>query len=300
VRHTGLLEVASNTEKEIGTMSTSLKMQPVLPSVGGGFLLDQIELRHGPVALLGRFFLLAEQAARDRGIYLRLHSDMASLAEIYPEVTPGRTLPVLSTFDPAHSDLSPKNAFWISGHDDSGAVVATQAARIFDMTRSTVERELVSMRLFFAKPEKHLAAGAQCLVDCPPATDMTGRVVYSGGAIYHPKVRGCGLSRILPRISRALAYSMWNSEQTISTVETLLIAKNVHRSYGYTRHSELVSLRGTNRGAMDFDLVWMPTSEMLDDLADYISETAGNEVRNTETTDTNWPPLRRQGSSNRS
>lgn len=281
-------------------MSTSLKAKPVLPSFSGSTLLDQIELKHGPIALLGRFFLLAEQAARDRGVHLRLHTDMDSLAEIYPEVMPGRSLPVLSTFDPAHSDLSPKNAFWISGHDDSGTIIATQAARLFDMTRSTVERELVSMRLFYAAPEKHLAAGARCLVDCPPANDITGRVVYSGGAIYHPKVRGCGLSRILPRISRALAHSMWDSEYTFSTVETLLIAKNVHRSYGYTRHSELVSLRGTNRGAMDFDLIWMPTQEMLEDLTNYISETVGNEVRNTETTDTNWPPSRRQGSSNRS
>ncbi|WP_158926353.1 hypothetical protein [Acidisphaera sp. S103] len=281
-------------------MSTSLKAKPVLPSFSGSTLLDQIELKHGPIALLGRFFLLAEQAARDRGVHLRLHTDMDSLAEIYPEVTPGRSLPVLSTFDPAHSDLSPKNAFWISGHDDSGKVIATQAARLFDMTRSTVERELVSMRLFYAAPEKYLAAGARCLVDCPPANDITGRVVYSGGAIYHPKVRGCGLSRILPRISRALAHSMWDSEYTFSTVETLLIAKDVHRSYGYTRHSELVSLRGTNRGAMDFGLIWMPTGEMLEDLTNYTSETVGNEVRNTETTDTNWPPSRRQGSSNRS
>jgi hypothetical protein len=281
-------------------MSTSLKTQLAPPPFAGGSLLDQIELKHGPIALLGRFFLLAEQAARDRGIHLRLHTDMASLVEAYPNVLPGRTLPVLSTFDPAHSDISPKNAFWISGHDDSGTVVATQAARLFDMTGSTAARELVSMRLFFAAPEKHLAAGARCLVDCPPATEITGRVVYSGGAIYHPKVRGCGLSRILPRISRALAYSIWNSEYTISTVETALIAKNVHRSYGYTRHSELVSIRGTTRGAMDFDFLWMPTQELLEDLASYTSETVGNEVRNTETTDTNWPPSRRQGNNSRS
>jgi hypothetical protein len=281
-------------------MSAILKTQSALPSIAGATLLDQIELKHGPSALLGRFFLVAEQAARDRGVHLRLHTDMASLVETYPNVLPGRSLPVLSTFDPAHNDLSPANAFWISGHDDSGTVVATQAARLLDMTQSTVERELVSMRLFFAAPEKHLAAGARCLVDCPPATEITGRVVYSGGAIYHPKVRGCGLSRILPRISRALAYSIWDSEYTISTVETALIAKNVHLSYGYTRHSELVSLRGTDRGAMDFELLWMPTREMLEDVAIYTSETVGNEVRNTETTDTNWQPSRRHGNNSRS
>jgi hypothetical protein len=225
---------------------------------------------------------------------------MASLAEAYPEVLPGQKLPVVTIFDPAYSDLSPENAFWISGHDETGTIVATQAARLLDMTGSTVEQEFTSMRPFFAAPEKHLAAGTRCLVDCPPANDITGRVVYSGGAIYHPKVRGCGLSRILPRISRALAHSIWDSEYTISVLETVLIAKNVHLSYGYTQHSKSIRLRGINRGDLDFDLVWMPTREMLEDLAVYTSETAGNEVRNAETTDTNWLPLRRHGNNSRS
>jgi hypothetical protein len=281
-------------------MSASLKTKPALSSLTGTSLLDQIDLKHGPIALLGRFFLLAEQAARDRGVYLRLHTDMAALAEAYPEVMPGRRFPVLPIFDPAHSDLSPENAFWISGHDDSGRIVATQAARLFDMTGSTVEREFVSMRPFFTNPEKHLATGTGCLVDCPAANDITGRVIYSGCAIYHPKVRGQGISRILPRISRALAYSTWNSDYTISLAEPVLIEKKVHVSYGYTRHSPSISLRGTNRGDVDFELIWMPTSEMLEDLTNYTSETVGNEVRNTETTDTNWLPPRRQGSNSRS
>ena len=281
-------------------MSTSLNIKPVLPSFGGATLLDQIELRHGPIALLGRFFLLAEQAARERGVYLRLHTDMASLAEVYPEVLPGRQVPVLPIFDPAHSDLSPDNAFWISGHDESGMVVATQAARFFDMTQSTVEQEFVSLRPFFAAPEKHLAMGMRCLVDCPPASDITGRVIYSGGAVYHSKVRGCGISRIMPRISRALAYSTWNSDYTISLVEPILVTKKVHLSYGYSRHSPSIKLRGTNRGDVDFELIWMPTSEMLEDVSNYTSEAVVNEVRNTETTETNWLPPRRQGSNSRS
>jgi hypothetical protein len=281
-------------------MSTSLKTKPALPSRAGGTLLDQIELRHGPIALLGRFFLLADRAARNRGVSLRLHTNMASLAKAYPEVLPGRKLPVLPIFDPAHSDLSPENAFWISGHDDTGMIVATQAARLLDMTGSTVEREFTSMRPFFAQPEQHLAAGTGCLFDCPPANDITGRVVYSGCAIYHPKVRGCGLSRILPRISRALAYSIWDSDYTVSLLENVLITKNVHLSYGYTRHGQSVRLRGTNRGDVDFEFVWMPTQEMLEDVATYTSEIVENEVRNTETTDTNWLPSRRQGNNNRS
>jgi hypothetical protein len=263
--------------------------------------LDQLQLRHGPVAQLGRFFLLADQAVRDLGLYLQLHHDMQSLAEVYPHVLPGRTLPVLPIFHPDHSDLSADTAFWISGHDETGRVVATQAARLFDMTHTTVAEEFRSLRMYFRDPAPHQAAGMRCEVDCPPAEELSGRLVYSGGAIYHTKVRGKGLSRILPRISRALAYSMWNTEHTFGLVEKVLVEKNVHISYGYTNVSPEIRMLGSNRGDVYFDMVWMDPQEMLADLATYASSMAtGNEVRNTEATDTNWVPLRRQGSSSRS
>jgi len=281
-------------------MSTSPKTRLDFPAPPGSPLLDQIQLRYGPIALLGRFFLLADQAAHDRGIHLRLHTDMASLAEEYPEVDPDRGAPVHPIFDPAHHDLSPANSFWIAGHDDSGRLVATQAAHFFDMTGSTVERELTSMRLWFAKPEKYLAAGTTCQVECPPANLISGRVVYSGCAVYHPKVRGIGLSRILPRISRALAYSQWDSAYTISMVRPVLLAKNVEKSYGYTKHAPSIRLRGYDRGDVDAELVWMPAEEMLEDINTYVSEALTKEVRSTEATDTNWAPPRRQGSNNRS
>jgi hypothetical protein len=278
-------------------MSTTIKLKPELALPEGVPFLELIELRHGPIPLLGRFFLLAEQAARERGVHLRLHRDMASLAEQYPGVDPDRGLPVHPIFDPAHHDLSPANSFWIAGHDETGRLVATQAAHFFDMTGSTAERELTSMRLWYADPEKHLATGTRCLVDCPPAERITGRVVYSGCAVYHPKVRGRGLSRILPRMSRALAYSQWNSEYTISMVRPVLLEKNVEKSYGYTMHSPSIKVRGLALGDADYELVWMPRDEMLEDLGRYVSEGIANEVRNTEATETNLAPPRRQGSS---
>ena len=128
-------------------MPTNLKTERELPAVEGTPFLDLVELTHGPIPLLGRFFLLAEQAANNLGIHLRLHRDLASLAEQYPGVDPGRDLPVHAIFDPAQHDLTPANSFLIAGHDESGRLVATQAAHFFEMTGSTLEQEIVSMRL---------------------------------------------------------------------------------------------------------------------------------------------------------
>ena len=260
-------------------------------------LLDSIQINHGPAAQLGRFFLLANQAANNRGIHLRLHTDLHALIAVNRRMQRFWGAPMVPIFDPAHSDLSPANSFWISGHDQNGTVVATQAARFLDLTSSSAAAELDSMRLFFAHPEPHRASGAQCHVACPAAETVTGRVAYSGGGWYHPRFRGCGLSRILPRISRALAHTLWDTDYTFSVVETVLVEKNVYRSYGYSRHSPSIRLTGSYREDLDLELIWMPRSELFEDMAAYIRTSVENEVRNTDTADTYVPPLRRQGSS---
>src|SRR5690606_41242139 len=43
---------------------------------------DQITLRHGPRERLGRFFLAADKAARDRGVILSLSTDFELLREV--------------------------------------------------------------------------------------------------------------------------------------------------------------------------------------------------------------------------
>lgn len=281
-------------------MQTNLQTFPEIETATVKPLLDSIQLKHGPAAQLGRFFLLANQAANNRGIRLQLHTDLESLIEVNRRMQPFWGAPMVPIFDPAHSDLSPDNSFWISGHDQNGTVVATQAARFLDLTSSSAAAELESMRLFFARPEPHLAAGARCHVACPAAEQVTGHVAYSGGGWYHPKFRGCGLSRILPRISRALAHTLWDTDYTFSVVETVLVEKNVYRSYGYSRHSPSIRLTGSYREDLDLELIWMPREELFDDMAAYARTSAENEVRSTEAADTNTLPLRRQGSSSRS
>ncbi len=268
-----------------------------------GNLLDRISIQHGPAALLGRFFLAADQAARDRGLSLRLHADLHSLVETNHQLRAEWGAPIVPVFNPNHSDLSAANSFWISGHDHTGQVVATQAARLFDMADTNVAAELTSLRLFYAAPQAHLASGSRCDVQCPAASRISGRVVYSGGGWYHPTYRGCGLSKILPRISRALAYAKWKSDFTISLLETILVEKKVYQSYGYTNHDPLITLSGY-REPLQLHLIWMQQAEMLEDLARYVATAAArplaNDVRITETEETNISAPERQGKSSRS
>jgi hypothetical protein len=283
-------------------MSTHSLLRDVAAPVHGN-LLESITIKHGPAGLLGRFFLAADQAARERGLSLQLHRELGSLVETNRQLRAEWGAPIVPVFNPEHSDLSEHNSFWISGHDHTGRVVATQAARIFDMTGSNAAAELESLRVFYARPQPHLAEGARCDVQCPAAERVTGRVVYSGGGWYHPSFRGCGLSRILPRISRSLAYTQWKSDYTISLLETVLVEKKVFRSYGYTNHDPLITLSGY-REPLFLHLIWMERAELLADLARYLALPADrpveNDVRMTDTDETNIAPSERHGSSRRS
>jgi len=66
----------------------------------------------GPDASLRRYFTFADEAARERGVQLRVRTDFDRLLEIreqhsesFPRVSP--------IFDPTSNILTPRSAFWI-------------------------------------------------------------------------------------------------------------------------------------------------------------------------------------------
>src|SRR5687767_6124106 len=86
---------------------------------------DQITLVHGPHAILGRFLLLADRAARDRGVYLTLEDDFDALLELN-EANRAHWHPLAPSFDPRYSAVSGENGFWIVGRNEDGDAVLTQ------------------------------------------------------------------------------------------------------------------------------------------------------------------------------
>jgi hypothetical protein len=98
-------------------------------------------------------------------------------------------------------------------------------------------------------------------------------VCYSGGAWYHPDYRGMGLASIIPRLSRTIAYSNWNTDFTISVAESVLIEKGVVARYGYTRVEEGLDWLNSFIGhLMNLHLLWMDRNEMLNDLVTQLAE----------------------------
>jgi hypothetical protein len=239
-------------------------MQEPLPT--SGRLPSQLKIEYGPVSLLGRFFLWADTAARDRGVTL-FFATLQDLVQAN-KANSDSWRPLFPVFDPALGGITPETGFVIIGRNKDGQVVATQAARLYDWSETTLRDEAISLRMLYADPDAAFARGDRCEITAPVAKTIAGRVVFSGAGWYRRDFRSKGLATILPRISRAYAFTRWNTDFTISIMADAVVAGGMAERCGYTKvEYSSVEVLASPIGLVPGALVWMPADELLADLA---------------------------------
>lgn len=237
-------------------------------------LLSQIEAQHGPLSLVGRLLLRAEQEARARDVRLTLEPIEAFAAFMRAEMPQAPPLP---HFRPEPDAFTHSRALCLLGRDPTGRIVATQAVRVYDWSGSTLKAEAESLRMFYGQSAPQV--GAACRATAPSADRISGVVAYSGGGWYAPGYRGIGLSLILPRISRMLALTLWNSQTTISFVEWPLVEKGVVQRYGYINVENGIEIDGMIEAPFKAALVWMDLDYLLNDAESFLEKTRADSGR---------------------
>ncbi len=235
-------------------------------------LITDIAIEHGPVDLLGRFFLKADTAARRRGVTLSF-APMQDLIDIN-RANPHTWRPILPLFDPSCGGITEDNSFCILGRNASGEVVATQAARLYRWSQTSFHEEASSLRLFYADPAQFKGEHEQVEVTAPAAKHLTGAVIFAGGIWYRPDHRGRGLPYILPWLSRAYAYTRWRHDYSLSIMAEEVYRRGMARRSGYSKADWEVWLRRTpvdREGDIRCALVWMNDKELLAGVADFLS-----------------------------
>ena len=223
---------------------------------------DALTIKHGPARLLSTFVLEGDKAARRMGLRLRLRYDFGELLYFNKQrIVCGDWYRLANMFHPGYSDLVPENSYWISGEDEEGEIVVTQAGRIYYWAESTFEEEARPM--FYAGQEE----GQPCIVTAADAKKISGVVFYGGSVWVRPDFRGRQLSQLLPRLGRAYAVARWPVDWGISLVAPVLVEKNVAAGYGYKHVSYSVSYPGSPWGDIDFALVSLSRMEAYDDFA---------------------------------
>ncbi|MGA7806676.1 MAG: hypothetical protein WCB02_18925, partial [Bradyrhizobium sp.] len=92
-------------------------------------------------------------------------------------------------------------------------------------------------------------------------------VVFSGAGWYRPDFRGKGLATILPRISRAYAFTSWLTDFTISIFADAVLAGGMAERSGYTKvEPASVELLESPAGTLRAAFVSMATAENLADI----------------------------------
>jgi hypothetical protein len=234
-------------------------------------LAEQVNLQFGPRDVLTEFLLSADRKARELGLWLTLEDDFSFLLAFNRKQSDS-WYPLTPMYDPRINVLGPENAFWIAGRNRAGEIVATQCARLFDWAGTNFKREFESLRLAYAEPDVSAFPEELAVCAAPSGPFISGRVCYSGAAWYRPDFRGTGLSAFLPRLSRAIAHSIWQTDYTISLVEPVLVRKGVVARYGYSNVEDGVEWLNSFRGSLVFSLVWMHSGELLEDLGSWLGE----------------------------
>jgi hypothetical protein len=230
-------------------------------------LLSQLTTTYGPTGLLGRFFLLADTAARARGVSL----SFASLAELLKVNEQNRDswLPLFPTYDIRHNAIGPDEAFCVLGRDRNGRVVAAHAGRLFNLTCCSFCDLAESMRLMYENPDRSKRPGEKCEVTAQAARSIKGRVVFSGAAWYHPDYRGRQLSTIVPILSRAYAFTHWNMDYLVAMMSEGVVSGGMTQRTGYTNIDWDIRVTNSPLGDVRFAFMWMQPSQLLEDVAKF-------------------------------
>jgi hypothetical protein len=267
---------------------------------------DALTVRQGSGPLIGRFVLEGDRAARRVGIRLKLRTDFNHLVYFSQcEAAAKRWYPVIDQFNPARSDISPANGFWIAGENDDGEIVAVSAARVFDWRDTNLEEQAVTV--FYGRDE-----GQPCTIApeiAPLAREISGLVYFAAAAWIRPDHRGRELSQLMQRMAKAYALSRWPLDWAIGFVPRALADNGTAAGYGVKhlaysfyypelRWSELVLAYTSGQEAYD-DFGSFLDTELSDPETDKFADTSLGNNWAHEVTSTS-PEAVRQGSSNRS
>jgi hypothetical protein len=235
-------------------------------------LFSQITLRHGPAGVLGRTILATEQLALSKGVHLSFVTGQELLA--VNEANRATWLPLISVFDIRFNDLSASNAFFILGRDAAGDVVACQACRLYEWERTSFKEECEGLTMFYRDPDSMKLPGEEWTVTALAAKGTAGRVAFSGAAWYRRDYRGVGLVEWLPRLSRALAKGLWNTDVTITVMAENNVKRGVYPRNGYRNAEWAVEAINGRMGTLRYAFLWSKSAEMIEDLEQFLGDLA--------------------------
>jgi hypothetical protein len=224
---------------------------------------DALIVRHGPGPLLARFVLAADKAARRKGITLRVRHDFEELVDVN-QFYVGRQLwyPLLDAFNPRHAELNADNAFWISGENEHGEIVMTNACRVLDWTGSTLAEQ--ARALWYGRDE-----GQRCEITADAAWEIGGMVAWGGAAWIRPDQRGKQLSYISGRTHKAYACARWPIDWSFCYIGVANATRGLADTWGHKHLSHSILYPDSAHGEQV--VAYSSSSDFYSDIAAFMA-----------------------------
>lgn len=235
-------------------------------------LITDITVEHGPVELLGRFFLKADTAARQRGVTLSFGTFEELLQVNSQNRDSWKPLTTIYDHRTCPRGLAHDRAFCILGRDERGKVVASHAARVFEVDDGNTLYDIaVSLRLFYDEPERMKNSGERCEVTASVAKSIRGKLLINGAVWYHPSYRKRNMAMIVPRIARAYAYTRWKIDHSMGIVIESANDTRIIDRLGYPHREWDLKLINSSMGNGRCCLAWMDADYLLADLESWLA-----------------------------
>jgi hypothetical protein len=241
-----------------------------------GNLLQHVAINYGPADLLGRFFLKADDTARQRGVSFSIGTfdELMKLNETYRE----GWMRMTTMYDPEFcpNDLTPDKAWMIFGRNADGEIVTCSGAKLVDLgPNTTLHTALTNQRVFFENPERDQLPGETWTVSAPIAHSLRGKVFIGGAGWVRPDYRGRDLPGLSVRVSRAMALSKVGLDSYVSFLMDYRVKHGFDLDLGYPRGEWALSGRGTRTGNPNTKVVYLFPDEIIEDLRRSLAELEG-------------------------
>jgi hypothetical protein len=233
--------------------------------------ITDITVEHGPVDVLGRIFLIADSAARERGVSLSFGSFEELLQANEKNRNSWGIMTSMYDYRCCPHGLAPERAFCLFGRDTHGEVVTTHAVRLYELGECSMREMGDRMLLHHDDPDLTKQPQESIEVTAPSAESIRGRLVINGAVWFHPNYRKRQLSMIIPRAVRAYAYTMWKPDWCMGLMMEGPTGGGVIETAGYPYREWGLQIRNAQNGSPRCCLAWMHASELLADLRGYLA-----------------------------
>ncbi len=184
------------------------------------------------------FIATSRSILLEHGLSIRIGSDFEEYKAIVEERRPKQVLGV--PFRPENHKLSARTGFWLTGWNDEGELIHTQAAKLLQLEGRPLSNYLLSNFRAFPPPFTDIDYSRSRFRATPGSHRIEGHVVYHGEIWMAPQkgvYRSNGLSTIMARTGLLEVIRRWDPDWIIGFMLRAVACKGFAERMGYM-HNE--------------------------------------------------------------